>query len=143
MGILDKARENYEKSLSLKTQISSQEDFELATIVKQLAQVNFDMGNKEKAFENFTKSVQIKEKIKAHPMDICQDYSQLGQIYHINKDYENAKIFYDKALEIKVKFLPKTHLYIAESYLNLAKLKNDIFLYDDAIQFLEKAYDIH
>lgn len=103
----------------------------------------FDSGNKEKAFEYYQKSIQIKEKIKAHPMDICHDYSQLGQIYHINKDFENAKLFYEKALETKEKFLPKNHLYLAESYLHLAKLKNDIFLYDDAITWLKKAQEIH
>lgn len=115
----------------------------MATIVKQLAQVYFDQQNKEKAFEFYNKSVQIKEKIKIHPMDICYDYSQLGQIYHMNKDFENARVFYEKALGIKEKYLPKTHLYIAESMLNLAKLKNDIFLYDDAVSYLKKAYEIH
>jgi tetratricopeptide (TPR) repeat protein len=69
-------------------------------------------------------------------------YVQLGWIKDHEGDYQEAFIFYVKALEIQQKSVPPNHLDLSASYNNIGAVHNNLGDYSKALSNYQKALEI-
>jgi Tfp pilus assembly protein PilF len=70
-------------------------------------------------------------------------FYQLGWIKDDQGKYAEAIEFYEKALEIKQKTLPASHLDLAASYNNIGQVYDNMGEYSKALSYYEKALEIY
>jgi tetratricopeptide (TPR) repeat protein len=124
-GALDKAKENFEESVKLKT------DFE--TGYNALGAVYFAIGDMESAIKNFEKVLEVstkEETKKSINKNLTAAYLKLGNTAFSNKN--NAK---------SIEYLEKAVSYsdLDAAYLSLAKVYSETAQYDKSLAAAENA----
>ena len=74
---------------------------------------------------------------------IADSYTSLGRLYQASRNFEKAKSYYDKALEIQTKLFDDDHTDIASSYNNLAILCQEQKQNEESEKLYKKALDIY
>ena len=75
--------------------------------------------------------------------DKADIYTQLGQIKNNQGDYQQAKLFYEKALEIDQKTAPENLSSLANLYNNIGAVYHNLKDYPRARDFYGKAHEIY
>ena len=74
--------------------------------------------------------------------EIASTYNHLGTLYFVLENFENAKLFYKKALEIKAQCLGNEHLDLSRIYNNLGRLHKVLGDYEMASDCYRKSENI-
>ena len=69
-------------------------------------------------------------------------YHHLGLIKYLRSDYQEAVLYYEKAIDIENKTLPANHYLLGTSYNNIALVYYEMGEYLEAISFYDKALHI-
>lgn len=72
--------------------------------------------------------------------NLAAAYNNIGRIYSIKKEYNNALLFYEKSLQARISL--GDNFGIGLSYLNLAETEKQLGNHLKSIEYLEKASDI-
>lgn len=72
--------------------------------------------------------------------NLAAAYNNIGRIYSIKKEYNNALLFYEKSLKARITL--GDNFGIGLSYLNLAEAEKQLGNHIKSIEYLEKASDI-
>jgi tetratricopeptide (TPR) repeat protein/DNA-binding CsgD family transcriptional regulator len=106
----------------------------------------FNIGNRDKALEYFNKSLSLCRSVysrdKSFPFneEILKIYNNIGSVYLINNDLENAKVNYEKAVEINK--LINNQVFYGTLYNNLGIINKTQKDYFKAFDYYNKALEI-
>lgn len=145
------ALDYYKRTLTIRKQLSSNEDLHLAWIYNNLGCVYDDLGDFNRALKYQQKAYDIRKKFlpSAHP-DLAVSLTNLGRIHHslayqTNRDpqeFNHALDNYKSAFHIRRKSLSTDHPDLALSYFNLALIHFDQREYEQCYAEIQKTLNI-
>ncbi len=132
-----------EASLSIRKEISGEDNSDTATTYNNIGIVYAYLGDYDKALEYYNKALSILQKIlgEEHP-DTAMSYNNIGTVYAYLGDYDKALEYYNKALSIRQKVLGEEHPDTAMSYNNMGSVYDELGDYDKALEYYDKALSI-
>lgn len=123
---------------------------ELATTMNDIGIVHLNTGNLEKALYSYKISLQIRESTPgAKISDIAYSYHNIGTAYQKMGQFERAKEYHEKALEIRKERLnyPDYHpdvsaslAHIGNDYLGMGDFRNAKIQYDKTLEIRLKQF---
>lgn len=123
---------------------------ELATTMNDIGIVQLNMGDPANALYSYSKSLQIRINTPgAKESDIAYSYHNIGTAYQKMGNFERAKIFHEKALEIRRERLnyPDYHpdvsaslAHIGNDYLGMGDFENAKIQYDKTLEIRLKQF---
>jgi|GEM_PF-527474 len=142
-----KALEYYEKEYQIAVQCDIETTWAMVGIYIDLATASWHLGDLYKPIGYLEKGALLAERlappIKLADIDNAIDcYDDLGRAYGEVHAIDKAKVAYDKALSLKLKFRPTNYISISDSYNNLASNLIGRGDYKSAAQNHEKAIAI-
>ena len=116
---------------------------EIGLLFHNIAAVNNNQGEYDKALEWYQKALNIREKILGpdHP-DTAATYNNIAAVYSKQGEYNKALEWYQKALNIDEKILGPDHPSTATTYNNIALVYNNQGEYDKALEWYLKSFYI-
>ena len=95
------------------------------------------------ALVHHQKGLEIKLKLlgRDHPL-VVTSCSNIGVVYSLMGDLENALVQHQKALEIRTRAFGSDHLSVAASYNNIAIIYRKQGKYKEALEYYQKDLDI-
>ncbi len=136
-GQLKKALEFYEKALKLSRQISDKLGEAIA--LRKTAVLYIDKKDYAGAIELLTKSSEInreRQRIYEHRYNLACDYFDMGLLFSNKEDFEAAKHFYLKSLDIFEKTNLKAEL--SDCYFNIGEIYLFEKQYQKALDYYKK-----
>ena len=127
----------YKKSYELKQRIGADNSI-LAISSYNLAIVCEELDNSEEALKLYKESEQLLLKNKDEHTFLMDIYSGMSELYHNNKDINEAEIYADKAMEIGLEVYGEFHpkmTFVYKSYAHVLESKKK---YTEAIVLLHK-----
>jgi tetratricopeptide (TPR) repeat protein/DNA-binding CsgD family transcriptional regulator len=117
---------DYKNTLKYYTRALEQEinqgQLRKAAIVKiNIAQVYMEYGNYPKALEYFSESLRYLEKNPGNESHVAEIYSNLGDVHRVLRDYDAARISYEKALSYSRQI--KDSVAMAGFYSNIGRVQ--------------------
>ena len=82
------------------------------------------------------------DKLGREHVNVATSYSNLALIYHDLGDFEQAKDYQQRALDIQVDKLGREHVNVATSCYNLASIYQDLGDFEQAKEYQERALAI-
>ena len=82
------------------------------------------------------------DKLGPEHVNVATSYNNLASIYHDLGDFEQAKRYQQRALDIKLDKLGPEHVDVATSYNDLALIYHDLGDFEQAKEYLQRALDI-
>ena len=143
-----------QKALGIKIKLYGEEHRDVAGIYNSLGTVCSDMRRHEQANEFHEKALNIRTKLFrkeggdfaasfANLANMAASYDNLGNVCSDLKRHNEAKKFYDEALNIRQGLFGEEHGDVVISYNNLGVLCSEVFLqHDQAKDFFDKARNI-
>jgi len=140
MAEFDKCLENLERARDICESTSNINDFMTSSVYHNIGECRFLMGDLDGAREWFTKSIALNEealeKEKDAPREfLATSYDNLGCLYEVCGEYEEALELFEKALDIRAEELGNKHPSVAWSFNNIATAMQEIW--DDYPKILE------
>ncbi|MGN0639074.1 MAG: tetratricopeptide repeat protein [Huintestinicola sp.] len=147
----DKTREELSKD---EYKNNNARQLELATTMNDIGIVKLNQGDHENALDSYKRSLQIRENTPgAKDSDIAYSYHNIGTAYQKMGNFELAKTYHEKALEIRRERLnyPNYHpdvsaslAHIGNDYLGMGDFENAKKLYDQTLEIRLKQFgEIH
>ncbi|CAF1292573.1 unnamed protein product [Rotaria magnacalcarata] len=134
------AIKNFEKSLSIREIILTENDPDLAATYNNMGLAYEKMKDYSNALLFHQKALSIWEKLlPEHSIDLTASYNNIGSVYDGMKEYPKALQFYEKTLSIAEKNLPGNHPDLAVTYNNIGHALDKMRDYSKAQYFYEKA----
>ncbi|CAF3817765.1 unnamed protein product [Rotaria magnacalcarata] len=134
---------NFEKSLSIRESISTENNSDLAVTYNNMGSTYEKMKDYSNVLLFHQKALSIWEMLlPEHQIDLTASYNNIGSVYHGMKEYPKALQFYEKALSVGEKNLPKNHPDLAVTYNNIGCTLEKMRDYSKAQSFYEKALSI-
>jgi len=110
-------------------------------IYNKLAHVNINLGNLEKARENYL-MIEKNRLDKKRVLDLTNSYSNLAKVLITNKDYKTALDYSLKALELRKKVLEHENKILAQNYYQIAQIYSQKKEFNLAKKYLTEAKKI-
>lgn len=139
MGEQDKAIESYEKALNLFKGKESERESLKNIILSNLAEIDFGNGAYEAALEKFLTVSAYNEK-QGKNIELCTDYSNIGNCYVELKQWTLANDYYLKSLNLAEQLSIKQE--IATTQYKLAGLMFHQKKFDEALQYSTKSLNV-
>ncbi|MDR0974592.1 MAG: tetratricopeptide repeat protein [Ruminococcus sp.] len=134
----DKAIEIYQYALeAVEDRDSEQGRLLAAGITASMANVYYEMGDYDKALQINNEALKIRNNDSDNP-SYAKNLHNKGLVYEDKKDYQNALLCFNKAIEIQEKHLGSEHADTRASYNSLATLYYETQKYDEAISISER-----
>ena len=93
----------YQQLLEERLSNDNENTAENAEIYEQMAKLYLLLGDKEEEKNYYLKSISIKEQLKkANVLGLASTYDKLGSLAEEEKDYDQAQIYYEKSLAVKL-----------------------------------------
>lgn len=111
-----------------------------ADLLNKTGVVHFEIGEYEKALENFRNSFVILEKRLGpeHP-SVATPLSNMGSVFNNTGEYDDALKYLCKALAVREKALGLEHPAVAQSLNNIGEVFRSLGEYDKASEYHHKA----
>lgn len=137
-----KSTENFEEARKIYKQTQDWEGLALSEC--KLSESYMNVFALDKALFHAESAMQICEnKIPNNSILRAKALDGLGSYYMVGKsDFELAQEYFDEALTLRIKNLPKDHRDLVMSYFNLGSLSTKKANYVDALKFFDKALNI-
>ncbi len=145
LGIFYNRRNNYELALrhilsALDYREKDGDPFHLIHTYITMGNIYLSLGEKEKIFEYYKKSLQLTEQLPNHPM-VGSIYNNLVSYYTVHvPNYEKAKHYAEKGIQASIEANRTEILY--SIYSNLGILYTDMGRYEEAITWFEKTNEL-
>jgi tetratricopeptide (TPR) repeat protein/DNA-binding CsgD family transcriptional regulator len=117
-----------------------------ASLYSLIGNCYYNLDNNEKALKYFLKSNELCESILRkdssfpYNQQVFKNYNNIGSVYLTNNDVENARIYYEKALEINKKL--NNQVFYGMIYNNLGIVSKNRKDYAGAFRFYNKSLEI-
>jgi serine phosphatase RsbU (regulator of sigma subunit) len=108
----------------------------LASSLNNLGLVYINMGEYDKAADNFFASLKLKEEL-GNLNGLSSVYGHLGGVFDVQGNYEKAELYYGKSLQTALKSGDRN--YIANAYQNLGVLENEKGNNDKSLEYFRKS----
>ncbi len=143
MKEFQKALFYFQLSLSIKEQIFSLNDIEIAVSYNNLGVIYMELDNLERALKYLEISLSIRrEKIGENHLDTATTYNNIASVYLKKNKVNDAREYFEKALEIREKIVGEQHLDTAMTYYGLGMLEVHLKSYKEAFRYFEEAYKV-
>ncbi|AXT52206.1 CHAT domain-containing protein [Aquimarina sp. BL5] len=94
-----KALRYHTDALNIYSQTFKKENFKIATSLLSLSMLHFEQNNLTESFDYSQKAIRIVDSLYGELSPLSVEFLfQIGVIYYKQKDYQNALLFFDKAL---------------------------------------------
>ena len=147
------AIENNNRLYQVSLELTGDKDPQLQTLTERIREETFPhapgwyrIGKLLLKLGQFDRAEQVYSTILLqtnNEKDKADIYTQLGQIKNNQGDYEQAKLFYEKALEIDQKTVPENHASLANLLNNIGAVYHNLKDYPRARAFYVKAHEIY
>jgi CHAT domain-containing protein/Tfp pilus assembly protein PilF len=139
----DNAIEAFEKSLSIKLELSGAENIDAAATYHNIGVLYYRKGDYYTALEYNEKSLSIRHRILGgdHPF-IAASYNNIGNIYLQLGDYERALDYHLNSLTIRLNAYNEEHPVVIQSYNNVGKSFENNEDFDNALEKYKKALSL-
>ena len=135
--------QTFNSQVSIKEQIFSLNDIEIAVSYNNLGVIYMELDNYERALKYLEISLSIRrEKIGDNHPDTATTYNNIACVYLKENKAHDARVYFEKALEIREKILGKEHLDTAMTYYGLGRLEVHLKNYEQAFRNYEQAYKV-
>ncbi|CAB4025405.1 Nephrocystin-3, partial [Paramuricea clavata] len=155
-GNLDQAKDYYQRGLEIKEKQLGPNHVDLAVFHNNIGGVYSDKGDLDQAKDYYHRALEIQEKqLSPNHVDVALYYNNIGLVYSKKASYNNiglvysekgdldqAKDYYQRALEIQEKLLGPNHIDIAASYNNIGGVYYDKGNLDQAKNYYQRALEI-
>lgn len=137
-GELDKAIDNYGKSLVITLKVHGDEHPDVAAAYSNIGVIYDDQGNLKKALEYHQKSLEIELNSLGpdHP-NVATSYNNIASIHSKIGDQDKALKYHNQSLQIQLRSLGENHPDTAQSYMTIADVYSEKEDYDIAIQYYQ------
>jgi len=105
--------------------------------------VDYQLKLYDSAIINYHKVLDIQDRLNKNNSSKAQTYQWLGEVYRLNKDYENAQKSFDNAIELLIPYGDKLKTSLADTYTFKAKCYIDQSKLNQAKQYYELAKKTH
>lgn len=137
-----KAMEYYQKSLQIHHSLGK-DSFNIAGVYYNISRLFEKQGQVERAFENCRKAIELfRSAGSIQDQNIALCYNLMGIIHKMQGDYNQAIVYYNKALDINLTFYGQSHPEVARNYSNIGRIHFDQGDYLIALEYYEKALKI-
>jgi len=137
----DQAIIYHQKALQCQLKASSPDIEAIATYSGNIGAVYLDQRKYDQALLNYKRSLQILQQSTPgeESQSIAMVYDRIASVYWRMDQPEQALPYYQKALQLELKYLPQNHHKISVSYFNLSTAYAKLNRLDDAIDCAEKS----
>lgn len=115
MGLKSEAGQAYEKAYHILQMHLPADHPQLLSVASNLSIIKSDMGQISEALALLENAITIHEKQNA-VYSLMNEYHNMGSIYSMLDDYERARIYLTKGLNLADSILPNPHFYRANMY---------------------------
>jgi tetratricopeptide (TPR) repeat protein len=115
-------------------------EFEGESTLHRIGKLMIKMGQFDQAESMYNKLVHSTPDDDYHELGYL--YHQLGLVKHEKGELKNAIAYYEKALEMKQKYLSSEHVDLAVTYTNIGSVYQSLEEYSTALQYYEKVLKI-
>jgi CHAT domain-containing protein/Tfp pilus assembly protein PilF len=139
----DNAIGAFEKSLSIKLELSGAENIDAAATYHNIGVLHYRKGDYYTALEYNEKSLSIRRRILGddHPF-IAASYNNIGNIYLQLGDYDRALDYHLNSLTIRLSAYNEIHPVVIQSYNNVGKSFENKEDFENALEQYEKALSL-
>ena len=137
----DQAIIYHQKALQCQLKASSPDIDAIATYSGNIGAVYLDQKKYDQALFNYKRSLQILQQSTSggESMAIAMIYDRIASVYWRMERPDDALPFYQKALQLELKYLPEDSHKISVSYFNLSTAYAKLNRLDEAIDAAEKS----
>ncbi len=143
LGLYDEARELKERALQIRTQVSSEDDPELATELSNLARIIYDLGDYEEAERYYREALEMRQRLGQSDTETVRTMSSLAMALTQRGAYAEAEALHFEVLAIRVKLWGAEDPDVAVTRHCLGELYYARGELDKAESFLRQALDIY
>lgn len=149
VGEFEKAEDNYQKALKIRTVVLGENDLKVASMHSSLGVLNQRLNRYSQAYEHIGKAMDIHIKILGeHHPEVADDYLLLGALEIETGNNANALQYYETALAVLNDFYRGDHPEIAHAYNKLAyyydnverDMQKSIYYYEESYEMLKAIY---
>lgn len=128
----------YEDSLKIFEKNKDLYQEQISTVKSNLGAVHFYLNEYDSALELYLEAKDISETLNDNELERSNLYNSIGLTYTYLENFEYAKLYFDKAIDIIISEVGIKDLRLATLYCNYAELLKKQGEYDEAIKYLEK-----
>ncbi len=140
LGLLEKSKELYEKSLILLKEYNSNNLIGIAGVYHNLGDVNYDLGLYKLADTLYNEAYTLKKSVLAdNDTLIAIELISLATLSRLENNFKKSQKLYQEALQIQLAVMEKPHLEIAYTMNNLGRLYQNNEMLDTAEIFLKES----
>lgn len=124
MGDYEKALELLNKSLQLRLKFKDKNTYRMARLYDSIGLSHYGLKAYEKALQNCQLALSMKLKTAApDAIAVATPYENIGKCLRATGDFENAKIYLEKALNIRQNYYYPKHYLVTNTQVELAELE--------------------
>ena len=138
-----KARQAFEKSLFIREKALGRQHPDYAWTLNNLANLLGDQGHNKEALALYEQALAIFKVTSANDLQsLAAMYTNIGVIYHLDKNYDRALNLYRRAYDLYVEFYGKEHLRTALVLNNIAEVFLETSRFSLANEYFERSIKI-
>lgn len=143
MSLYDSAINSFEHSLSLKRQIASKANLDIAITLSNLGGTYYKKKNYDSASVILNRAIDIfSTQLKPDNNFIVSTRYSLANIYYSQKEFKKALPEYKSILSADTANFGAEHPYVADDYVSISNCYRELNELDEAYEFLKKAEKI-
>ena len=124
-GLVDKALILFAKALVMRVELHGETHSSVGDTYDMMAYVEAKNKNYDTALRRLTEALKVRKEV-GDKLKEADTLTNIGNLHRETKEFELAVQHHDESLNVRISFLGETDLSVAESFMALGNVKNDM-----------------